>query len=113
MGSGGRRFPRFLLRLCGGFGSQHSKPIGRSIDHRSVARGQCRPQLEARHQMLDQFNEELLGQDLGMQHNELADGAVVGLMAAAQPPRADIAARQHLQLAQRPLAVENPVDNKP
>jgi hypothetical protein len=42
--------------------------------------------------MVNQFDEELLGKNLGVQGDELADSAVVGLMAAAYPPRSYIAA---------------------
>jgi hypothetical protein len=63
--------------------------------------------------MLDQSDEKLVGQDFAVQHNKLADGAVIGLMTATQPPRANVAPRQSFQFPQRPLPVDNPIDDKP
>ena len=101
-----------MRRLRSGFAPQQAKTARGRIDQRAVAGGARGPQPKARDQMLDQLHEELLGQDRGGQDDKLADGAVVGLMAAAHPPRAYIAARQCFKLAQRPLPVENPVDDK-
>jgi hypothetical protein len=54
---------------------------GRRIYHRSVARDYARHKFEPHDQLFDQSNKEFFREHFGMRLNELADGAVVRLMA--------------------------------
>src|SRR5947209_4947654 len=77
-------------------GTEQSIMAGGRFDDGPIACDRAGRKAQLDRQVLHQLDEELLAEDLGVKLDELADRTVVGLMTAANPPRADVAPGQAL-----------------